>query len=288
MFFLSSFRARLSLLLILVPSASFLLYQRYTYTDLRHALPQDVLNDYTSPSIHCFWSESSGSDDHVASTSTGTKGRLEEWLGWSSSNSQYEGKKSNEETLDGFIWEGQLPDVIPSSGIEKYMLSHIEELQIGYDPKHDHEEYGLRLGNISLSEYTKELLTTYKEYLLPQTLKTTSTSNSKLHLGSYISPVLSRLSLRPPIKNLPERPKQVMTTDKSIDDLPWQFNRWKEIMPDWEIKYFDDDSLSIWVNDIFPQSKAQRIWKDLPRQVLKTDIFRYMAMLVEGGIYTDR
>ncbi|KIS01108.1 glycosyltransferase [Cryptococcus deuterogattii 2001/935-1] len=78
-----------------------------------------------------------------------------------------------------------------------------------------------------------------------------------------------------------------MTTEKSVDDLPWQFQRWKEIMPEWEIKYFDDKALKNWVNGMFGGTKAEEIWMNLPRQVLKTDVFRYMAMLVEGGIYTD-
>lgn len=59
-------------------------------------------------------------------------------------------------------------------------------------------------------------------------------------------------------------------------------------MPEWEIKYYDDNALVNWVRGMFGGTKAEKIWKNLPRQVLKTDVFRYMAMLVEGGIYTDR
>ncbi|WWC94131.1 hypothetical protein V866_000970 [Kwoniella sp. B9012] len=275
MFLLPSIRARLSLLLVLVSLISLVLYQRIFQPNVEYAFPKDVLADYTSPSAHCFWPERGANQE--------SKGSLVDWLKWKSSpspsisttpNGDGAGSSDNNE----FQWEGKLPDIIPSSGIEKYMLSHIEDLQSGWDPKHDFEEYGLKLGNISLEGYTKELISTYKQYLLP--------SSGGGGVGGFMAPVLSRLSLRPPIQELPPRPKQVMTTDKS-DDLPYQFERWKEIMPDYQIKYFNDRSLKAWVKGVFGETKAEKIWEKLPRVVLKTDIFRYMAMLVEGGIYTD-
>ncbi|WVR07029.1 hypothetical protein IAU60_004068 [Kwoniella sp. DSM 27419] len=168
---------------------------------------------------------------------------------------------------------------IPVSGIEAYALSHLQDLQIGYDPQHDLDEYGLKLGNISLADYTAELLSTYERYLTP--LATSSPS------PPYLDLVLSRLSLRPPSTSYPSRPDQVLTTDKNPANLPWQFKRWEEIMPTWAIRRFDDSQLKGWVRDTFGGSEAQTIWEGLPRPVLKTDIFRYMAMLVEGGIYTD-
>lgn len=48
-------------------------------------------------------------------------------------------------------------------------------------------------------------------------------------------------------------------------------------MPEWEIKYYDDNALKNWVRGMFGGTKAEKIWKNLPRQVLKTDVFRYMV-----------
>lgn len=59
-------------------------------------------------------------------------------------------------------------------------------------------------------------------------------------------------------------------------------------MPEWNTRYFDDAGLVEWVDVVFGGTKAQSVWEELPRRVLQTDVFRYMAMLVEGGIYTDR
>ncbi|WWC70259.1 uncharacterized protein I206_104209 [Kwoniella pini CBS 10737] len=277
MLLFSSIKARISVLLLTIPLFSLLLYTKFTQPTVEYAFPQDVLRDYTSPSTHCFWPEQ---DKLRSGTERASVSIWKEWIGFGSSEEQYIKEDDLGELRKNFRWEGALPDVIPTSGIERYMLSHIEDLQNGFDPKHDYEEYGLKLGNISLEEYTRELLSTYKNYLLPS-------QSIEITPPTYLAPVLSRLSLRPPVSPLPPRPQQVITTDKSIDDLPWQFGRWKEIMPDWKIKYFDDNTLKAWVNQVFGKTKAESIWLNLPRQVLKTDIFRYMAMLVEGGIYTD-
>nr|ODN88330.1 glycosyltransferase [Cryptococcus depauperatus CBS 7841] len=255
---------------------------------LGYEMPQSSILDYTSPASYCFWPADSNDKDAAAQQ----KGpemekaieRMKGWVGWGDK------QKDNANAADtgdgfegyGFEWKGKLPDMVPASGVERYMLAHIEDLQQAYDETHDNEAYGLNLGNISLTEYTLELLKTYKEYMLPPG---TSPSHPPL---AFMPLVLSRLSLRPPITPLPPRPNVVMTTDKSIDQMPWEFQRWKEIMPDWEIKYFDDKALDEWVNSMFGKSKVQTIWQGLPRQVLKSDIFRYMVMLIEGGVYTDR
>ncbi|WVW83869.1 hypothetical protein I302_105891 [Kwoniella bestiolae CBS 10118] len=283
MFKLPSIRARVSLLLLLISLLSLVLYQRISQPNIEYAFPKDVLADYTSPSSHCFWPDQQ--TDNQITGEVESSGRLKDWLKWGSSPSPPSAPTNPADDEEAFQWEGQLPDIIPSSGLEKYMLAHLEDLQEGWDPKHDHEEYGLKLSNISLKEYTRELISTYTQYLSPSS--PTSITEAQ---ASFMAPVLSRLSLRPPIAPLPPRPRQVMTTDKSddIEDLPFQFKRWMEIMPDYQIKYFNDRSLKAWVDGIFGGTKAEKIWKRLPRQVLKTDVFRYMAMLVEGGIYTDR
>ncbi|WVN88260.1 uncharacterized protein L203_103461 [Cryptococcus depauperatus CBS 7841] len=276
----------LSLLALLFVAMTLLLLKMTL--SLGYEMPQSSILDYTSPASYCFWPADSNDKDAAAQQ----KGpemekaieRMKGWVGWGDK------QKDNANAADtgdgfegyGFEWKGKLPDMVPASGVERYMLAHIEDLQQAYDETHDNEAYGLNLGNISLTEYTLELLKTYKEYMLPPG---TSPSHPPL---AFMPLVLSRLSLRPPITPLPPRPNVVMTTDKSIDQMPWEFQRWKEIMPDWEIKYFDDKALDEWVNSMFGKSKVQTIWQGLPRQVLKSDIFRYMVMLIEGGVYTDR
>ncbi|WWC89376.1 uncharacterized protein L201_004299 [Kwoniella dendrophila CBS 6074] len=298
MLFLSSSKSRLFFLLILLPIVSLVLYcQSLQQSNFEHAFPTDVLRDYTSPSTYCYWPNSATDG---SSLKEGTSGKIKDWIGWGTSVKNEVDKVEHDESWkeeESFEWDGKLPDIIPSSGIEKYMLSHIEDLQDGFDPNHDFEEYGLKLGNITLKEYTRELISTYKEYLSPSSSSSSHYQNKlfsssiksekipKNDSPTWLSPVLSRLSLRPPISSLPFKPKQIITTDKSdkLDDLPYQFKRWSEIMPDYSIKYFNDQQLKQWVHDVFGNSKSEKIWLNLPRQVLKTDIFRYMVMLVEGA-----
>ena len=217
------------------------------------------LLDYTSPASLCLWPD-------VKEHSADTTAQAKEWFGLQSSQGE-----NDEPAL--------LPDMVPALGIERYMRAHLEELQEPYDAQHDLGEYGLKLGNISLAAYTAELLDTYRRYLSPSPAAKQDTT--------WLPLVLSRLSLRPPSVPLPPVPKVVMTTEKSIHHLPSEFARWKETMPDWEIKYFDDAALEKWVSRYFGHTLGEKIWRELPRVVLKTDTFRYLAMLVEGGIYTD-
>lgn len=254
-------RPRLALLLCLILLIITSLFYLRQPQQVSYAFPNGVLADYTSPATHCFWPtfpEDATSESAEAEEGRGRTagGGIKSWVGWGSSSSS-NGEKLREDadelgTSDNskFVFQGQMPDMIPVTGIERYMSAHLSELQESYDPQHDFEEYGLSLGNTTLSAYTAELLSTYRRFLSP--------SKPALTPPSYLPPILSRLSLRPPVAPLPARPKQVMTTEKSLDDLPREFGLWKEIMPNWDIKYFDDRALKNWVKAVLG------ICKDIP------------------------
>lgn len=155
-------------------------------------------------------------------------------------------------------------DAIPVKVITDYMQQHIADKQRDFDPQADDDYLGLKIGDSwDLPSYRAELLNTYHEYL----------SVPHIPNPSFMPPLESRLSLRPPIAPLPPRPNQVLTTDKS-KDLPFEFGRWKELHPDWEIRFFDDDALDEWVRTMFGGTRAEKVWNMLPRPVLKADIFR--------------
>jgi hypothetical protein len=234
--------------------------------------PSTGVLDYTSPAAQCFYPPSTYSQDKSIAA------RIKEWIGWFPKEDEADGAG---EAGSRWGWEGQMPDVVPVSGIEQYMAAHISDLQSGYDPAHDGAEYDLKLGNVSLPAYSEELLDNYRSYLV-------TSSAPSFTSATYLPVVLSRLSLRPPTSPLPPAPKQVLTTDKSIEDLPPEFGRWKEIMPDWEVKYFDDEALREWVDRAFGGTKAQAIWERLPRQVLKTDVFRWVQQCSPVGDSADR
>ena len=155
-------------------------------------------------------------------------------------------------------------DMVSVKVITDYMQQHITDKQRDFDPQADDDYLGLKIGDSwDLPSYRAELLETYREYL----------SVPHIPNPSFMPPLESRLSLRPPIAPLPPRPNQVLTTDKT-KDLPFEFGRWKELHPDWEIRFFDDDALDEWVHTMFGGTRAQKVWNMLPRAVLKADIFR--------------
>lgn len=155
-------------------------------------------------------------------------------------------------------------DAIAIKVITDYMQQHIADKSRDFDPQADDDYLGLKIGESwDLPTYRAELLNTYHEYLAVPHIPN----------PSFLPPLESRLSLRPPIAPLPPRPNQVLTTDKS-KDLPFEFGRWKELHPDWEIRFFDDDALDEWVRTMFGGTRAEEVWNTLPRPVLKADIFR--------------
>ncbi|GAA97055.1 glycosyltransferase family 32 protein [Mixia osmundae IAM 14324] len=76
-------------------------------------------------------------------------------------------------------------------------------------------------------------------------------------------------------------------TDQSIQ--VFEHNQWITHNPGWTYDYFDDDRLSAWVYQEFgTDGLVARVWnKTAAVPVLRADIFRYMVIAKEGGIYTD-
>ena len=171
-----------------------------------------------------------------------------------------------------------LVDAVPINSIQEYIRSRLDDAYKHTNRSFFHDVYGINLGDYELNAYTRQLLSIHDKYFSDHLDKE----------QAWLPYIRSRLSLRPDATPLPQAPKQVITTDKSIDHLPPEFARWAEIMPDWKLKYFDDEGLRTWIDQELGGTKVQSIWNGLPRRVLQTDVFRYIAMLVEGGIYTDR
>ena len=217
------------------------------------SIPSQVVHDHTSPAAQC---------PPCDPPST--------WKSWFSSSDPPQ----------------LLPEVIPQISIEGYIQAYLSDLTGNVNVTYLKEVHGLELGDTRLRAYTADLEHSYAEYLSPKSSEDPALQASPP--PPWLSAVRARLSLRPPIEPLPPAPKQVITTDKSPDALPYEFDRWKEVMPKWNVRYFDDTELEYWVDKHFSGSRAQSIWAQLPRRVLQTDVFRYMVMLVQGGIYTDR
>lgn len=181
----------------------------------------------------------------------------------------------------GHAAEGQLPmsGAVANSAIEGYMREYLKSRTSTYDAKLHLEKYGLKLGDPDLTNYLAELLDVYNQFF--------GVSEETGQVFSFLAPVLARMGLHPPQAKLPPLVKQVAATEKNLDKIPEYFDDWDEMMPNWNITLFDDTSLEQWVNFEFAGSEVERIFNRLPRQVLKSDLFRYLYLMVSGGIYTD-
>ncbi|WWC70845.1 uncharacterized protein I206_104797 [Kwoniella pini CBS 10737] len=149
-----------------------------------------------------------------------------------------------------------------------------------YDEDHYTKDLGFKIKYQSLSEYQQHLQSTYNHYF------TSSKSNTDLFNGiaSYLSII--------PSSSAKFLPKNVYTT--SLEDsnaLPDQFNSWTSNNEDWNIRFVNDDEIDSWLNGIIPFSKlveAMKWLKDDGRWgVVRSDLFRYLVLLLDGGVYTD-
>lgn len=147
--------------------------------------------------------------------------------------------------------------------IEGYIGAYLEE-QTTINRTHFYETHALNLDHSTYPAYLEYVDDVARTYL--------SGDATGAVWKRLVDARLGLRALRD--EDLPPWPKQVITTDKTIDQLPGQFGRWKEIMPDWETRYFNDEGLVDWVRGVFGGSRAEEIWKDLPRRVLQTDVFR--------------
>jgi len=154
-------------------------------------------------------------------------------------------------------------DRVSKEMIEEYMQDHITRKQQDFDAQADKGYLGINIGPTwDLPAYRTELLDTYHTYL-----------SADASEPDYLELVKSRLSLRPTNSVFPERPKQVITSNKD-KNLPWTFRRWRSLHRGWKIRIFDDDALDKWVGDNFGGTRAEKVWQLLPLPVLKTDVFR--------------
>jgi hypothetical protein len=148
--------------------------------------------------------------------------------------------------------------------VQGYLEAYLAE-QAAINLTYYHDTHGLNLDHSTHANYAKYLSDVARTYM----------SSSDAAASPWKRLVDARAAVHPPPDaSAPPCPKQVITTDKTIDHLPKEFQRWKEIMPDWDTRYFDDRGLVDWVHTSFGGSRAEELWNALPRRVLQTDVFR--------------
>ena len=85
---------------------------------------------------------------------------------------------------------------------------------------------------------------------------------------------------------LPNIPKYIIQTSKNVNDANINNNSFINQNPNYEYFHYNDSSADQFVLQTMPQEIYQ-IYNSLPKSVLKADYFRYIVLLVKGGIYSD-
>lgn len=71
--------------------------------------------------------------------------------------------------------------------------------------------------------------------------------------------------------------------------LPLPFNilaeTWKNTHPDWEYKLWTDGMIKEFIKDFYPKFLDK--YNSYPRKIQQVDVFRYLLLLKEGGVYID-
>eukprot|EP01091_Cochliopodium_minus_P010999 TRINITY_DN3043_c0_g1_i1.p1 TRINITY_DN3043_c0_g1~~TRINITY_DN3043_c0_g1_i1.p1 ORF type:complete len:502 (+),score=96.70 TRINITY_DN3043_c0_g1_i1:3-1508(+) len=90
-------------------------------------------------------------------------------------------------------------------------------------------------------------------------------------------------------------PKKIhFTFDEKFEDIPKKskylknIKKWGELNPDFEVKYYNDQDRLEYLKKYFAHiPKLVNIYLDVPLKVMRADIFRYLVLYNEGGLYSD-
>lgn len=82
----------------------------------------------------------------------------------------------------------------------------------------------------------------------------------------------------------------IQTNNCNFNDLPQEahinIKKWQQLNPNWKYLYFDEDQRLNFVKEHFDK-ECLTIYKNLPLDIMKANLFRYMSLYIHGGLYAD-
>jgi alpha 1,6-mannosyltransferase len=85
---------------------------------------------------------------------------------------------------------------------------------------------------------------------------------------------------------IPIIPHNIIQTSKSSSDIDITKNSFIRLNPTYKYIHYNDSSADEFVRETMPDY-IYETYISLPKAVMKADYFRYIVLLVKGGIYTD-
>ncbi|OXG26687.1 alpha-1,6-mannosyltransferase [Cryptococcus neoformans Ze90-1] len=194
-----------------------------------------------------------------------------------------------ERTPTGYSATGSKGNTISIQNVLDAGARHVAESSRLFDAIGAKRDLGIDLGgNWTLQSYADYLENTWQEFLGPQG------SNNADH--PTLQTALSYTSLLPREQESETAiPNLIYTTDLlEPQQLPEQFQSWITQNPDWTTMFVGDEEIDTWLENSLgatgiKKSRAQEELLALKEDygVVRADLFRYLVLLLNGGIYTD-
>lgn len=182
----------------------------------------------------------------------------------------------------------------PGEGFPRRDPVHAErlrQLNTDYDRYGDKNQTGIDLGpNISLDHYLNVINLARRDAF-------SFDDNSRGDIPPIVDDRLRRAQamLMPGQSDVTfdnDMPKGIGTTNSNPSSMPREFDGWRRLNPEWNISVFNHQAMDDWVDQrlsiksgqLQRQLKILTAYKLLPRQILKVDLFRYLLIMLDGGV----
>jgi len=190
-----------------------------------------------------------------------------------------------------WVLRGQQSTQSTLENLRESIAQRLEQLSSNYDQQAVFDNHHLDLGpSVSFANYTASLEKAIQDAFSLPSLPQPS------RLQQAITSARSAAQLAP--KDgwpLPELPHAISTSLKDISDMPPEFQGWERTNPGWSTNIYDDETQDSWMRDHLAtttdsgaeKTAVLKAYEGLPRPVLKSDMFRYLKVFLEGGVYAD-
>lgn len=190
-----------------------------------------------------------------------------------------------------WVLRGQHSTQATLEDLRSSIAQRLEQLSAGYDQQAFFDNHLLDLGpSVGFANYTALLeKATQDAFSLPS-------SPLPSQLQQAITSARSAAQLAP--KDgwpLLEMPHTITTSLKDISDMPPEFKGWERSNPGWSTEIYDDETQDRWMREHLAattdsgseKTAVLTTYEGLPRPVLKSDMFRYLKVFLDGGVYAD-
>ncbi|QRV86322.1 glycosyltransferase family 32 protein [Ceratobasidium sp. AG-Ba] len=130
------------------------------------------------------------------------------------------------------------------------------------------------IGSTSKSVYKAELQQ-FVNRAFPKWLKERAQASIELYLGDTA-----------PLTVYPEVPHRIYQIAKVEPQWDWTMSTWRKL-EGYTHYFFDDVKADKWVADVFNGTEIGLVWDIFGPGIKRSDLLRYLLVMVEGGIYSD-